>query len=144
MPAVEVVPLPGVTEEPARLVALKLRPLAEPVPEPAPPLAGPPETEDDVEAAPPVPMGGLTAMAGLTAAELVPPLPVMLPLVTLSAPGVLDPPHPPGVGLVRPLLLLLGNCMLLVSGLLLLAPTGDRDDAGGATVTPPSCKENEK
>ncbi len=129
---------------------------------PGPPAAAPPPTvgsdEEDVEEAtrllalklsPALEVGGcgLTAMAGLTAAELLPAAEWWsLPLV---APGVLDPPlpPPPGVGLVRPLPPpppappppLPGSCITDVvgSGLFEFSPVlGDKDDDGGGTLEP--------
>ena len=78
-----------VTDEFARLLALKLR-LAADTPIGAAGRAGPPEEDGPLLPLPALPMGGLTAMAGLTAAELsewVPP-----PPPAVAAPGVEAPP----------------------------------------------------
>ena len=118
-----------VTEELARLLALKLR-LAEVMAggmggAPAAAAEGPP-----LPALPALPMGGLTAMAGLTAAEL--------SVGAVAAPGVEAPPEDERQSAVVagpfPVPLAAGDVMVGEMSSPLVPPLGVGD------VTPMSCK----
>ena len=122
-------PEEDVTEELARLLALKLR-LAADMPTGGAAAAA---AEGPLLPLPALPMGGLTAMAGLTAAEL--------SVGAVAAPGVEAPPederHSAVVAgpLPVPLPLAPGDVMVGEMSSPLVPPLGVGD------VTPMSCKE---